>query len=100
MIKKEELYSHFEQLAEQMGIVLVEGRGDFKGGYCQVHDEEFIVLNQTRPLESRLRVLAESFGQLEIADRYMVPALREFIEKSSGTSGEVFHTEGRDFHDT
>lgn len=97
MIKPDELLSHFEQLAEQMGIVLVEGRGDFKGGYCQVNDEEFIVLNQTKPLESRLRVLAETFGQLEIADRYMVPALREFIEKASGTSGQVSRVTRKDF---
>ncbi|MFQ6675626.1 MAG: hypothetical protein ACE5LH_04680 [Fidelibacterota bacterium] len=97
MIKPEELFSHFEQLAEEMGIVLVEGRGDFRGGYCQVRDEEFIVLNQTKPLESRLRVLAESFGELDIADRYMVPALREFIEKTSGMAGENNHQGGKSF---
>lgn len=83
-MKPEELFSQFERLAEQMDIVLVQGRGDFRGGYCQVRDERFIVLNQTRPLESRLRILAETFADLDIARWYMVPALREFIEKAAG----------------
>ncbi|MFQ6616244.1 MAG: hypothetical protein ACE5HZ_05680 [Fidelibacterota bacterium] len=89
MMKPEELFSHFEQLAEQMGIVLVEGRGDFRGGYCKVRDEEFIVINQTKPLESRLRILGETFGNLDITGRYLVPALREFIDKTSRVSKGV-----------
>lgn len=79
-MKPEQLYSQFEGLAEQLGITLVEGRGDFEGGYCRVNDDQFIVLNKMKPLHERLRVLAKSFRQLDIRDRYVIPALRDFIE--------------------
>ncbi|MEE9166319.1 MAG: hypothetical protein V3U24_02495 [Candidatus Neomarinimicrobiota bacterium] len=80
----DELYAHFEKLAEQMGIVLIEGEGDFVGGYCTANGEQFIVLNKRRPLGQRLRVLGESFRQLRIEDHYIVPALRDFINSGGG----------------
>lgn len=81
-MNEEELYSHFETLAEQMAIHLIEGEGDFVGGYCTVNGEQFIVLNKRRPLGQRLRVLAESFRKLDIGDRYVVPVLRDLIEST------------------
>jgi hypothetical protein len=39
-----------------------------------------VVLNKTRPLAQRLRILAVSFGALDLKDRYMVPVLREFVD--------------------
>jgi len=78
----EELYFQFKQLAEQMGIVFIEGEGDFVGGYCTVNSEQFIVLNKIQPLNQRLRVLAESFKKLNIQSRYIVPVLRDFIESN------------------
>lgn len=80
MMKSEELLDHFEQLAEQMGINLIEGKGDFEGGFCMVNDDQFVVLNKSRPLSQRLRILGDSFSKLDIGDRYILPALREFIE--------------------
>ncbi|MFQ6674615.1 MAG: hypothetical protein ACE5GH_07525 [Fidelibacterota bacterium] len=87
-MQPEELYSQFEHLAEQMGITLVEGKGDFEGGYCTLNDDQFIVLNKIRPLGFKLRVLAKSFSVLEIGDRYLVPALRDFIESGGGSEHE------------
>jgi hypothetical protein len=79
-LKQEELFGHFEKLADQMTVTILEGKGDFEGGYCTVNGDQFIVLNKTRPLEQRLRVLARSFSELELNEQYIVPALREFIE--------------------
>lgn len=76
----EELHSHFQRLAEQMGIVLIEGEGDFVGGYCTVNGDQFVVLNKLKPLGQRLRILADSFRKLDIQSRYIIPALRDFIE--------------------
>ena len=80
MMKSEELLDHFEQLAEQMGINLIKGKGDFEGGFCMVNDDQFVVLNKSRPLSQQLRILGDSFSKLDIGDRYILPALREFIE--------------------
>lgn len=79
-----ELYSHFERLAEKVGIVILEGEGDFAGGYCRINGDQFVVLNKVKPLGQRLRVLAQSFKRLDIRDRYIVPALRDFIDSGGG----------------
>ena len=79
-MKEEEIFGHFEKLADQLTVTILEGKGDFEGGYCTVNGDQFVVLNKTRPLEQRLRVLARSFCGIELDEQYMVPALREFIE--------------------
>lgn len=76
----QQLYTQFENLAEQMNITILIGEGDFIGGYCTVNDDQFIVLNKRKTLKQRLRILAQSFGNLSIQDRYIIPVLREFIE--------------------
>ncbi|MCH8011161.1 MAG: hypothetical protein IIA61_04310 [Candidatus Marinimicrobia bacterium] len=74
------LYEQFERLAEEMDVTLLEGKGDFIGGFCTINRDKFIVLNKVKPLSQRLRVMATSFRELEIHDRYLIPVLREFIE--------------------
>lgn len=76
----------FKDLAERMDIELVNGRGDFRGGSCVVEDQHYIVVNQTKPLESRLRVLAKEFNDIGLGDIYLVPALRDFIETVSSSN--------------
>ena len=79
-MKPEEMYNHFEELSDQLNVTILEGKGDFEGGYCTVNSDQFVVLNKTRPLAQRLRILAVSFGALDLKDRYMVPVLREFVD--------------------
>ena len=79
-MKPEEMYNHFEELADQLNVTILEGKGDFEGGYCTVNVDQFVVLNKTRPLAQRLRIMAVSFGALDLKDRYMVPVLREFVD--------------------
>jgi hypothetical protein len=74
-------FSQFEQLAEQMGISFVEGKGDFAGGFCTLNGDRFIVLNRLKPMSQRLRVLARSFHELRLDQRYVIPSLREFISE-------------------
>ena len=79
-MKPEEMYNHFEELADQLNVTILKGKGDFEGGYCTVNGDQFVVLNKTRPLAQRLKILAVSFGALDLKDRYMVPVLREFVD--------------------
>ena len=69
-------FSQFEQLAEQMGISFVEGKGDFAGGFCTLNGDRFIVLNRLKPMSQRLRVLARSFHELRLDQRYVIPSLQ------------------------
>ena len=81
-MKQEEIYDHFEQLADKLNITILEGRGDFEGGFCTLNGDRFVVLNRGRPLEQRLRVLAISFGALDLEQQYIMPILRKFIHSN------------------
>jgi Zn-dependent peptidase ImmA (M78 family) len=80
--RPEELIVMFEELADRLNIKLVQDKGDFFGGSCLVREENFIVVNKRKPLEQRLKVLAREFGKINLADVYLVPALRLYIESS------------------
>ena len=80
--RPEELIVMFEELAERLNIKLVQDKGDFSGGSCLVREENFIVVNKRKPLEQRLKVLAREFSKINLAEMYLVPALRLYIESS------------------
>tara|TARA_B100000929_G_scaffold270733_1_gene241106 strand:+ start:308 stop:487 length:180 start_codon:yes stop_codon:yes gene_type:complete len=52
----------------------------FLVGSCLIREENFIVVNKRKPLEQRLKVLAREFGKINLADVYLIPALRFYIE--------------------
>ena len=80
--RPEELIVMFEELADRLNIKLVQDKGDFDGGSCLIREENFIVVNKRKPLEQRLKVLAREFGKINLADVYLVPVLRSYIEGS------------------
>ena len=78
--RPKELIVMFEELADRLNIKLVQDKGDFSGGSCLIREENFIVVNKRKPLEQRLKVLAREFGKINLADVYLGPALRFYIE--------------------
>ena len=81
MIKNEKLYYHFEDLAQKLGLKILKGKGDFVGGTCTVNKETVIVVNKHKPIEQRLRTLANSLVEFDLEKVYMVPAVRAYIEE-------------------
>ena len=81
-MKKEKLYSEFEELGQRLGVKIIKGKGNFNGGICIVKDETVIVVNKMKPIEHRLKILATSFLEYNLDDIYMIPALRAFIENT------------------
>jgi hypothetical protein len=81
-MKKEKLYSEFEELGQRLGVKIIKGKGNFTGGICTVKDETVIVVNKMKPIEHRLKILAISFLEYNLDDIYMIPALRAFIENT------------------
>tara|TARA_B100000029_G_C17609848_1_gene969161 strand:+ start:7291 stop:7545 length:255 start_codon:yes stop_codon:yes gene_type:complete len=82
-MKQDYLYDQFEKLADKLNITILQGKGDFEGGFCTLNGDQFVVLNKSRPLEQRLRVLAISFGDLDLEEQYILPVLRKFININS-----------------
>ncbi len=80
-MKKKQIFEEFETLGEKLGLRIIKGKGDFKGGICRINNKEVIVINNLKPLEHRLKVLAISFLEYNLDRIYIVPYLRAFIEQ-------------------
>ena len=80
-LKPDKLFNMFEELAEKLNINIVQGKGSFNGGTCTFNDENYIVINKSKPIEQRLKVLAIVFKKKNLSDTYLVPALRSFIDE-------------------
>ncbi len=79
-VRPEKLLGYFEDLAQRLNIRIIYDRGAFRGGACLLKDEKVIVVNQRRPIEERLRVLAKGFTTLDLSGVYLVPALRAYLD--------------------
>ena len=78
-MKPSTIYQEFEKLAESLEVKIIQGKGNFKGGYCLLEKEKVIVINKLKPLEQRIKALALAFSQLDISNIYMKPAMRDII---------------------
>ncbi len=80
-LNPDKLMRMFEELAEKLDISIVKDKGNFNGGMCTINDENYIVLNKSKPIEQRLKILANSFKTKKLSDTYLIPALRSYIEE-------------------
>ena len=79
-MKNKELLEEFHLLAEKLDIKIMKGKGDFSGGSCTVNNEKIIVINNSKPIEHRLNILAGCFKEYNLDVLYIIPALREYID--------------------
>jgi len=82
-MKPNQLMEHFKTLAEKLGLRIVQGKGDFNGGGCIIRQDKVIVLNEMKPIEQRLRILAQEFSIMNLEGIFVVPVLREYINQHS-----------------
>ena len=79
-MKNNDLLDEFHLLAEKLDIKIMKGKGDFSGGSCTVNNEKVIVINNGKPIEQRLSILASCFKDYNLDGLFIVPALREYIK--------------------
>ena len=82
-MNKDKLYNEFEDLAMKLGMRIIKGKGDFKGGACILKDEKIIVVNKRKPIEQKFKILASCFNKIDLEGVYIIPALRILIEESN-----------------
>ncbi|MDP7037348.1 MAG: hypothetical protein QF453_05395 [Candidatus Marinimicrobia bacterium] len=80
-MKPTQLMDQFESLADKLGFKIIQGKGDFNGGGCTLREKKVIVINKLKPIEQRLRVLAQEFAVMDLEGVYVVPVLRKFINE-------------------
>ena len=79
-MKPDKIYHELEDIAEILNIKIIQGKGNFKGGYCLLEKEKFIVINKLNSIEQQVRALAQAFSRLDTSQIYLKPAIREIIE--------------------
>ena len=74
------VFQEFEQIAEKLKICILQEKEDFNGGYCLLEEERIIVINKLKPIEQRIRALAQAFSKLDTSKIYIKPSIRELID--------------------
>jgi hypothetical protein len=55
-----------QDILKAQGFVVRFERGDFRGGYCVVMEQQMIIINKFHPLESKINALLEIIRDVEI----------------------------------
>ena len=81
----EEVLQELRSIADQLGASVRFEKGDFKGGYCIIHDKKVIVINKMTNLQRKVMILSSALKELGVDEIYLTPRVREVIEEMSGT---------------
>ena len=60
-------------------------RGNFKGGYCIVHEQKTIVINKFHPLEGKITTLSEIIKSLEIDGEVLTEDQNKMVDRIKGS---------------
>lgn len=80
----EEILQELKSVADQLGATVRFEKGDFKGGYCIIHDKKVIVINKMTNLQKKVMILSSALKELGVDEIYLTPRVREVIEEMSG----------------
>lgn len=85
-MKTEQIYQGLKELAEKLNITVSEknlfNAGiKVKSGLCRVKDRRLFVMDRNKSLSKKVEILASCLAELPVDDVYMVPAIREMLDK-------------------
>ena len=80
-LKQERILSQLQHLAEQLGAEVREEKGDFIGGWCTVDGDDYVFLNRKHDTAQKISVLARSIAEQNLEGIFILPAIREILEK-------------------
>lgn len=85
-MKPEQVYQELKAAAEKLGITVAEKSFRNVGirvesGLCTVRGKRLYILDRNKPLDEKILLLGACLAELPSEHIYMVPFLREFLEK-------------------
>ena len=85
-MKPEQLYQELINLAERLQITVSEQNLKTSGfrvksGFCKVRGQNMIVVDKHKSVKKKIQLLAAQLAQIPHEDLYIVPAVRELLEK-------------------
>ncbi len=95
-MKPEQLYQELKHLAEKLNLTVSEQNFrntgiHVKSGYCKVKGEDHCIIDKHLRVNQKMEVLGECLCALPHETIYVIPAVREYIDRFksfSETHGE------------
>jgi hypothetical protein len=106
-VKEQELLGHLLDLARRLDYDVRTDQGPFRDGSCRLpsnadipEDRRIILLNRNSPAHRKITALALALSERSLEGVFLLPAVRDAIEKASGASGVNPSTETNDSQST
>lgn len=85
-MKPDKLYQELKDLAEKLGIRVMEQNFRnagirVKSGFCKIKDQDHCIIDKHIRINRKADVLAECISEYPHEDIYIVPAVREYLER-------------------
>ena len=87
-MKPDQIYGELKNLAEKLSITVAEKNFKntgikVKSGLCKVKDKDFFYMDKHVSLYKKNQILAECLVQKPLENIYIIPFIRDFLEKHS-----------------
>lgn len=88
MMKRRQVYQHLIEAAEKAGIRVIEQNlratgVNAKSGFCRLKGEPVFIMDKNLSVNEKIQVLAGGLKQISIDDIYIMPAVRDIIDRAS-----------------
>jgi len=85
-VKSDRLYQELKDLAEKLGVEVTEQNFRATGvnavsGLCKVKGKSLFLIDKHKSLYKKITILSEFLGGMPCGDIYMLPAVREHLNK-------------------
>ena len=85
-MKPDPLYQELKDLAERMQITVSEQNLKTAGvkvqsGLCSVKGQKMFIMDKHKSVHKKIRILAAQLAKIPHEDLYIIPAVRELLEK-------------------
>ena len=92
-MKPEQIYREMITLSERLGIQVKEQNFrtagiHVKSGFCKVKDQDLFLIDKHLKLSKKVEVLTDFLCEQPIDTMFVIPALRDHLEKASSRFGK------------
>ncbi len=91
MMKPEQVYQELKDLAEKLAVTVSEQNLrtagiKVKSGLCTVKGQEMFIMDKHKSIHKKIKILAAGLAALPHEDVYVMPAIREILNKYAAKS--------------
>jgi hypothetical protein len=85
-MKPEQTYQELKELAEKLDVTVSEQNFrstgiKVKSGFCKGKGNNFLIMDKQLPFKDKIEILATCLNKLPHEDIFIVPVLRDFLDK-------------------